>query len=86
MTTAVLLEFVYLFVRVFYVLLLTRVVLSWFASPDNQLYGWVAGLTEPVLAPIRRLLPAQTGLDLSPLVAFVVLQLIETGVRSLIRG
>ncbi|HEY6736435.1 MAG TPA: YggT family protein [Candidatus Saccharimonadia bacterium] len=83
MISAVFLEFVIIFVRVFYVLLLLRVVMSWVASPTNRLYAWVVSATEPLLAPIRELLPRNMGLDLSPLVAFILLQVIQLVIVSL---
>ena len=78
-----LVEFIALFVRVFYVLLLIRVVLSWVVSPSNRLYGWVVGATEPLLAPIRQFVPQSAGIDLSPLVAVVLLQIIQMVLQSL---
>lgn len=55
---------------VFNIALLVRVVLSFMRDSGGDL-GYVSyRLTEPVLAPIRRLLPPLGGFDLSPLVAF----------------
>lgn len=56
--------------------ILARVVLSWVnPNPRNELLLWVIRLTEPVLAPLRRLLPFP-GLDLSPLLAWLLIQLL----------
>ncbi|HIL17781.1 MAG TPA: YggT family protein, partial [Gammaproteobacteria bacterium] len=41
--------------------------------PMAQLLG---SFTEPLLAPARRLLPATGGLDLSPIIVFMVLMLV----------
>ena|SRR6218665_2013601 len=61
----------------FWVLIIS-VVLSWVApgsySPIAQL---VHQITEPLLAPCRRLLPAMGGLDLSPIIAFLGLQIFK---------
>lgn len=58
--------------------LIISVVLSWVApgsySPIAQL---VHQITEPLLAPCRRLLPAMGGLDLSPIIAFLGLQIFK---------
>ena len=53
-----------------------RVVLSWF-NPDfrQPVVHLLYELTEPVLRPARRLLPPFSGLDLSPLLVIVALQL-----------
>lgn len=56
--------------------LLARVILSWVnPHPTNELLLWVIRLTEPVLAPLRRLVPIP-GLDLSPLLAWLLIQLL----------
>ncbi len=58
--------------------LIVSVVMSWVApgsySPIAQL---VHQITEPLLAPCRRLLPAMGGLDLSPIIAFLGLQVFK---------
>lgn len=58
-------------------LLIVRVLISW-VSPDpyNPVVQFLVRATEPVLAPLRRLLPALGGLDLSPILAlFLVMAL-----------
>ncbi len=56
--------------------ILARVILSWVnPNPTNELLLWVIRLTEPVLAPLRRLVPIP-GLDLSPLLAWLLIQLL----------
>ena len=55
-----------------------RVILSWI--PTRLPWGlndFLFSVTEPILAPIRRALPMAAGMDLSPLVALVGLQLAE---------
>jgi YggT family protein len=44
---------------------------------ENQLTRLLDGLTDPVLAPIRRALPPMGGLDLSPMVLLIVLQFLK---------
>lgn len=59
-------------------LLILSVVLSWVA-PGSYSPGVVLvyQLTEPMLAPLRRLLPAMGGLDLSPILAFLGIKVFE---------
>ncbi len=59
--------------------LLARVVASWVPGLDSRqpLVQFLVSLTEPVLAPLRRLLPPVGGLDISPLVAFLLLELVR---------
>jgi YggT family protein len=68
----------------FYIALFVRVVSSWLAvNPFGKAVRWSYVVTEPVLAPIRRVLPNFAMLDLSPLVAYLLLSWI---LHPLIRG
>jgi len=64
-------------VYVFIVVIFAGVILSWVA-PDsyNPAVSLIDRLSEPVLQPFRRMLPPIGGLDFSPFVALIVLQLI----------
>ncbi|HEX75808.1 MAG TPA: YggT family protein [Dehalococcoidia bacterium] len=56
-----------------------RAILSWFPiKPYNPVIIVLNQITEPTLAPIRRLIPRAGMLDLSPLIAILALQLIYT--------
>ncbi len=56
--------------------LLARVLISWFqVDPYNPLVRLLYQLTEPLLAPIRRLLPSAGMMDFSPIIAFIVIRL-----------
>jgi YggT family protein len=59
---------------VFLVAVIIQVILSW-VSPGhyNPVIGLVNKLAEPVLRPLRRLLPSMGGIDLSPLLASLLL-------------
>jgi YggT family protein len=71
--------------RVYWYVLLARIVLSWFMeSPRGWLgsaWGVLYDLTEPFLRPFRRLVPplrlGGLGLDLSPILAFVLLGVVQ---------
>jgi YggT family protein len=57
---------------------LVAVILSWIQlDRRNPLAAIVYSLTEPVLAPIRNWLPPMGGLDLSPMVLLIALQLLK---------
>jgi YggT family protein len=64
--------------------LFLRIVLSWFPiSPGGAMAGifsFLYSITEPVLGPVRRMLPpvgmGGMGLDLSPIIVLLVLQLV----------
>lgn len=60
-----------------YILLLARVLMSWINPRfDGTIGRFVYETTEPFLAPIRRLLPQTGPLDLSPLIAFLILSVV----------
>lgn len=73
----VLANFVQMLAFVLWLLLITRVVLSW-TNPrgGGGLVAFVYQATEPILAPIRRLLPPTSGIDWSPLIAMLILGVI----------
>ena len=54
------------------------VIVSWMRlPPSHPIAGVIYTLTEPALAPIRRALPAMSGLDFSPMVLLIGLQLLR---------
>lgn len=57
-----------LFYWVVLILLFARMILSWTNIGGYQLRYWVYRLTEPLLAPIRNLLPQSGGVDFSPMI------------------
>ncbi|MDX2428052.1 MAG: YggT family protein [Xanthomonadales bacterium] len=59
----------------YFVLIIARVIISWFANQSRHpLIPLIHQLTEPVLKPIKRLLPTMGGVDLSPLIALIALR------------
>ena len=81
---------VQLFFDLYVIVLLARVLLSWVqVDPRNPIVNLINQLTEPLLTPIRRLLPQSGALDFSPMIAFVVVlvaeQIVLTMLRSVLR-
>ena len=65
--------------------ILIRAVLSWFpVSRENPFVQVVYQVTEPVLAPLRRVVPTFGFMDLTPLVAIFLLQMINTVIFQLL--
>ncbi|MBI2849686.1 MAG: YggT family protein [Chloroflexi bacterium] len=61
--------------EVFTLLIVLRTIISWlFPGHLNMLTRFLHRLTEPILMPLRRILPKLAGLDLSPFVSVVILQ------------
>ena len=63
-------------------LVIIAVLLSYFLNPYHPVRSWVDSVVQPMLAPIRRILPPLGGLDFSP---FVLLLLIQFLPRIIIR-
>lgn len=68
-----------LFLKILFWAMIISVILSWVApgshNPGAEL---VQQITEPVLAPFRRVIPNLGGLDISPIFAFIALQLLQS--------
>jgi YggT family protein len=65
-------------VDLYSLVVLAAVVLSWVrVDPRHPLAGIVHNLTEPVLAPIRRMLPDVGGLDFSPMIVLLALRFLR---------
>ncbi len=62
----------------FELVLLARVLLSWFPNVDrsNPIIQFLYDITEPVLRPVRDFLPQTGMMDLSPLVVFLIIQVL----------
>jgi YggT family protein len=65
-------------------ILLVRAILSWVSQGRSPIEFVLLQLTEPLLTPIRRVLPAMGGLDLSILVMFVALNFMNLALTDLL--
>ena len=82
-----LLDLVNLLFQVLYVALLLRVILSWVPGAlDHPATVVLQRITDPILNPIRRLIPPVGGFDISPIIAFLVLQVLRRIVIELLVG
>ncbi|RME48948.1 MAG: YggT family protein [Chloroflexi bacterium] len=67
--------------------ILARVLVSWVnPNPYHPAVQILHQITEPILAPIRRLLPPTGMIDFSPLVAIVLLSLLQRLLMSMLFG
>ena len=79
-------NFVALLTQILTLAIFVRAILSWFPiSRDNPFVEVIVQVTEPVLGPIRRVMPLMGSIDFSPLVAIILLQMISSVVEGLIR-
>ena len=67
-----------------WLLILGRVLMSWFdPRRSNQVSRYLVQATEPILAPVRRVLPRSTTVDLSPIIVLLLLATLMRAVQSL---
>jgi len=63
---------------------LVSVALSWLRlSPENPVVRITSVLTEPVLAPLRRVIPPLGGFDITPLVLLLGIELVKKLILSI---
>ncbi len=83
-------QFVLSLYLVYLCLIFIYVLMNWVQLPYNiwigRLRGFLHDTVEPVLRPIRAVLPPLGGFDLSPLIAILALGLIEQIVISILDG
>jgi YggT family protein len=72
--------------RLFQILIIVRIVLSYVASPvsRNPFVEMVRTATDPILRPIRSVMPDTGMFDLSPMVAILLLQVLERVLMSVV--
>lgn len=71
------LKLIYILVNLYFFTIFTEVILSWFAQGRSPVDGMLRPLNAPLLRPVRRVLPPLSGLDFSPLVVLLLLQVID---------
>lgn len=70
-----LLTILVLFCYILMMAIVVRVIMSWFSlREDNILFNIIFQITEPILAPIRRIVPRVGIFDLTPMIAILLLQ------------
>jgi YggT family protein len=84
-------DFLVYFIDIFFTLLslaiLARVLLSWVrVSPYHPAVEFLYRITEPILAPLRGAIPRVGMVDISPVIALILLQIIQQVLVAIIRG
>jgi len=76
-----------LLVNIYFFALLAMIILSWVAAGSRHPAIYLLyQITEPVMAPFRKVLPPMGGLDLSPILVFVLINIIQIALRHLAQG
>ena len=79
----IVLQIIGLLLQLFKLALLARIILSWFPNVDrnNPIIQFLFEVTEPVLRPVRDMLPQSGMFDFSPLIVFLIIQVVTTILR-----
>ncbi len=73
----ILIQVIQFVARILTIVVIVDIVLSYFLSPWNTIRQTMDRIVNPMLAPIRRVVPPVGMLDLSPLVLVILIQVIE---------
>ncbi len=75
-------QFIYFLCWILTIAIFVRAIISWFPlNPGNRLAAVLYQLTEPILSPLRRVIPRMGMIDITPMIAIILLQLIAALVR-----
>ena len=78
MTKVFIVNFINLLTNIYIGLIFIRVIFSWFPKKAPRFQRFIYDATEPILGPIRKTIPPLGGaFDLSPIVAYLLLYLIQ---------
>jgi YggT family protein len=72
----------YGFIAVYMLLIFARILYSWFANPHSRVLHFLIRVTEPVLAPFRRVIPPVGMMDISPIIVMFLLDLLKRAVLT----
>ena len=76
-----------LLVNIYFFALLAMIILSWVAPGSNHPAIYLLfQITEPVMAPFRKALPAMGGMDFSPILLFILINIIQIALRHMAAG
>ena len=81
-----LIQLIDIIVRLFVLLILVHVVLSYFMDPFHPVRRQIDRIVEPLLSPIRRVIPLVGMFDFSPLVLLILIQIIGMILTSILRS
>jgi YggT family protein len=73
-------------VNVFTVFIIIYILLSYILGPFHPIRQTMARVVEPMLAPIRKIIPSLGGLDFSPMILLVLVQIVGSILVAILRG
>ncbi len=82
----ILVKSIQIFFQVLGFIVIIDVFMSYFLPPYNSIRAFFDRLVEPLLNPIRKVVPSIAGLDFSPVVLIILLQILDYVLVSLVSG
>jgi YggT family protein len=80
----ILVQIINLIARILILVIIVDSVLSFFMSPYHPIRETLDRIVNPMLAPIRRIVPPISGLDLSPMVLIIVILILQSVLSQLL--
>lgn len=80
-------NFIDIFAQLLIIAIFARVIISWFIPSGSSRGGisqFINDITEPILGPIRKIMPRTGMLDLSPIIAFLLIEFFRYLILSVI--
>jgi YggT family protein len=76
------------FLQIYIVLLIIRILLTWFPTVDwsSAPFTWLSQITDPYLNLFRSIIPPLGGMDFSPMLAILLLQVVSGIIPGLLGG
>jgi len=79
-------EIIHRLIQLVVLLVIIQVILSYFVDPYNSVRRFLDRLVDPMLMPIRRLIPPVGMVDFSPLVLIIALQILDAIIGRILRS
>ncbi len=72
------------FIQIYWILLIVRILLSWFQTAEwaGQVISFLSPITDPYLNIFRSIIPPIGGLDLSAILALILLQFVQSSLAA----
>ena len=84
---AFLIDVIQILFMVLTVAIIARAIMSWFSPNSSNILAVILyRITEPLLAPLRRIIPMAGPFDFTPLVAIIILQLLGQLIVTILRN
>ena len=79
-----LLYLIHYFFQILLLVIIIDAVLTFFMSPYHPIRQFLDRIVNPLLAPIRRILPVMANIDFSPIVLLIIIQVVDSLLSNLI--